>query len=155
MNEIRGEISGEGLRIAIVASCFNEEVVSGLIKGATSTLTKYGVEEISLIRVPGAFELAATCRLVAVEGRHDAVIALGAVIKGDTDHYQYICEAVTRGLTELSLHSPVPVLFGVLTTQTEELALKRSDPAGDNKGGEVAKAALEIISLHARLREES
>lgn len=152
--EIAGEPDGKGLRIAIVASRFNEEIVSGLIKGAISALEEKGVREISLLRVPGAFELPALCGKVALDGAHEAVIALGAVIKGETDHYRYICESVTRGLTDVALHSPVPVLFGVLTTENEELALKRSDSGQGNKGREAAISALEMISLYRKLRGE-
>ena len=137
--------------IVIVKSEFNKEIVDGLLKGCKRALAE---KEIKIISVPGAFELPAAAKraslqLSAPEAQQfnpEAVITLGCVIKGDTDHYDYICQAVTNGIMDISVQSSVPVLFGVLTCQNAELAFERSRDNDSNKGYEVGLAALELIN---------
>ena len=143
----------EKIRIGIVAARFNDLVVSRLIDGAEDALLRHGVlpAQISLIKVPGAFELPLVAKKMAESDRYDAVIALGAVIRGDTDHYTYVCNEVSKGLAAVGLESGLPVLFGVLTCDTLEQALLRAGSKAGNKGFECAVAALEMISLLEKL----
>lgn len=152
---IQGERHAAGRQIAIVASRFNDFVVSGLVKGAVSAWTKHGraEEELLVVRVPGAFELPVVVRQLAASGRYDAIIALGCVIRGDTAHFQYVAGECARGLQDVSVQSGIPVVFGVLTTETVEQALERAAPGGSNKGGEAMETALEMADLLAKLRD--
>ena len=129
--------------IAIIKSEFNKEIVDGLLEGCKKALAK---QEIKIISVPGAFELPAAARYYATSKNYQAVITLGCVIKGDTDHYSYICQAVTNGIMDISIQSSVPVLFGVLTCQNAELAFERSRENEFNKGYEVGLAALKLLN---------
>ena len=134
--------------IAIALSEFNHEVSEGLLSGCNQALLDKGVNDrsISVLRVPGAFELPAAAAKLAQYEDIDGVVALGAVIKGETDHYHYISQAVTNGLMQVTLHSTVPVMFGVLTCQTVELAIARSEPQSrNNKGYEVGIATMEML----------
>ena len=143
----------EKIRIGIVAARFNDLVVSRLIDGAEDALLRHGVlpAQISLVKVPGAFELPLVAKKMAESGKYDAVIALGAVIRGDTDHYNYVCSEVSKGIAAVGLESGLPVLFGVLTCDTLEQALLRAGSQAGNKGFECAVAALEMISLLEKL----
>ena len=143
----------EKIRIGIVAARFNDLVVSRLIDGAEDALLRHGVlpAQISLVKVPGAFELPLVAKKMAESGKYDAVIALGAVIRGDTDHYTYVCNEVSKGLAAVGLESGLPVLFGVLTCDTLEQALLRAGSKAGNKGFECAVSALEMISLLEKL----
>ena len=135
--------------IAIAVSEFNAEVSAGLLTGCQAALMESGIPEYDLdvTRVPGVFELPAAASRLSQQPGVQAVITLGAVIRGETDHYHYISEAVTRGLMQVTLRSPVPVLFGVLTCQNVELARARSEPTGRrNKGYEVGMAAVTMIA---------
>jgi len=136
-------------RYAIVACRFNEPVVSQLIAGAEAALLAHGVEadSIDCFRVPGAFELPLACQQVAQQGAYKAVIAIGAVIRGGTPHFEYISSACAHGLTNVALATDVPVIFGVLTTDDAEQAYFRADPERGNKGFEVGMAALEMVAL--------
>ena len=130
--------------IIIIKSEFNKEIVDGLLKGCKRALAE---KEIKIISVPGAFELPAAAKNALIQSNvPKAVITLGCVIKGDTDHYDYICQAVTNGIMDISIQSSVPVLFGVLTCQNAELAFERSMDNDSNKGYEVGLAALELIN---------
>lgn len=156
MNLYEGSLhleSPEKIRIGIVATRFNDLVVSRLIDGAEDALLRHGVlpAQISLVKVPGAFELPLVAKKMAESGKYDAVIALGAVIRGDTDHYTYVCNEVSKGLAAVGLESGLPVLFGVLTCDTLEQALLRAGSKAGNKGFECAVAALEMISLLEKL----
>jgi 6,7-dimethyl-8-ribityllumazine synthase len=149
MKEIQGSLDGSGLRVAIVVSRFNQVVTDELVSGATDELGRRGVDpdEIEVIRVPGAWELPAACARVVERGRAGAIIALGAVIRGDTPHFEFVAGEASRGLGALSRESSVPVVFGVLTTDTLEQALERV--VGEaNKGREAALAALEMANLY-------
>jgi len=136
-------------RFAIAAAKFNSEVVDRLIEGAMQGLRQHGVREshIHLVRVPGAFELPLVCQKLADTDQYEAVIALGAVIRGDTDHYEYVCRGVTDGIMRVSLDTGIPMIFGVLTCQTEELALERAGGKHGNKGYDAAVAAVEMAAL--------
>lgn len=136
-------------RFAIVASKFNREIVDRLVAGATDGLRQNGVAEdaIDLFWVPGAFELPLIAQELAGLQRYDAVIALGAVIRGDTDHYDYVCDAAAIGILKAGLNTGVPILFGVLTCDTDEQALDRAGGKSGNKGFDVALAAIEMANL--------
>jgi len=136
---------GSGLRVAIVASCWHAGVMDGLIDGARRGLADAGVESVDLVRVPGAFELPVACSALAAS--HDALVALGVVIRGGTPHFDYICQAATMGLTEVGIRTGVPVGFGVLTCDDEQQALDRAGLEGssEDKGHEAATAAVAMV----------
>ncbi|MEP7242390.1 MAG: 6,7-dimethyl-8-ribityllumazine synthase [Gammaproteobacteria bacterium] len=140
-------------RVAVIASRFNEFVVSGLIKGALASWTKHGGADADLLvaRVPGAWELPVVAGQLARSGVYDAIVALGAVIRGDTAHFEYVAGECARGLQNVSIETGIPVIFGVLTTETVEQALERAAPNGSNKGGEAMEAALEMADLLEKL----
>lgn len=137
-----------GLRVAVIAAQWHEKVMDGLIDGAQRALKEYGVEEPVLLRVPGSFELPVVARSLAVRGFH-AVVALGVVIRGGTPHFDYVCEATSMGLVQVSVDTGVPVGFGLLTCDNEEQALDRAGLAGshEDKGFEAATAALSTAVL--------
>ena len=149
MKELQGSPQAAGYRFAIVVSRFNPEITDGLLAGARDALAKAGVrdDDITLVRVPGAFELPVAAQRLAESGRVDAVICLGCLIKGDTMHFEYIADAATRGISEVGLATGVPVAFGVLTTLTDEQAEVRARPGEGNKGREAALAAVEMATL--------
>ncbi|MGB6605953.1 MAG: 6,7-dimethyl-8-ribityllumazine synthase [Steroidobacteraceae bacterium] len=150
---IEAEPSARGRRIAIVAARFNDLIVSSLLKGATRAWSERGgaPADLSIVRVPGAFELPVTARKLAGSGRFDAVVALGCVIRGDTPHFEYVAGECARGLQLASLETGVPVAFGVLTVETLEQALERAATDAGNKGGEAMESALEMAGVLARL----
>ena len=143
---------GRGLRVAIVRARFNERVVDGLSEGAEAALTEMGVGHVLVFDVPGAFELPLAARAAAASKRFDAVIALGAVIRGGTDHYQHIAREAAAGLQRAALDSGVPVAFGVLTVTRVSQALARSAPGPDNKGAEAARAAVAMVHALRAIR---
>ena len=150
MNIIEGKLAGAaGLKIAIVAARFNEFIVSRLIEGARDALVRHDVreEDISLAWVPGAFEIPVAARRLAESKRYDAVIALGAVIRGSTSHYDYVCAEVSKGIAHVSLSTGVPVMFGVLTTDTIQQAIERAGTKAGNKGHDCALGAIEMVNL--------
>jgi len=149
VHEWQGSAGAAGYRFAVVVSRFNPEITEGLLAGARATLEEAGVrdDDITLVRVPGAFELPIAAQRLAESGRVDAVICLGCLIKGDTMHFEYIAEAATRGIAEVGLATGVPVTFGVLTTLTDEQAEVRARPGDGNKGREAAAAAIEMATL--------
>jgi 6,7-dimethyl-8-ribityllumazine synthase len=146
--------SARGMRVALVRSAFNAEVVDGLVEGARRALLDMGAaaSALTVLEAPGAFELPLLARAAATSRRYDAVVALGAVIKGETDHYESICRAATDGLARVALDTGVPVGFGVLTCRTEEQARARSSRDEHNKGGEAARAAVALARQLAALR---
>lgn len=148
---------GKGARIAIVRSAFNEEIVGGLFDGAREALTAAGVHsrDIAVFEAPGAFELPLLVKAVARTRRFDAVVALGAVIGGETDHYEYICRAATDGLSRVALETGVPVGLGVLTVREESQARARSLPGAGNKGAEAARAALALAGVLRGVRRRT
>ena len=149
MKTFEGTLVSQGIKIGIVAARFNDFIVSRLIGGCEGTLLRHGVreEDISLAWVPGAFEIPLIASKMAKSGKFDAVIALGAVIRGSTSHYDYVCSEVSKGIANVSLNSDVPVLFGVLTTDSIEQAIERAGSKAGNKGSECAQGAIEMVNL--------
>jgi 6,7-dimethyl-8-ribityllumazine synthase len=150
---IEGDLQARDLRFAIAASRFNEFVVEALVRGAVDALRRHGVSEkdIELVRVPGAFDLPLVARRLAGSRRYDAVIALGAVIRGATPHFDYVAGECAAGLARVAADSGVPVTFGVLTTETIEQAIERAGSKAGNKGSDAALCALEMANLVRRL----
>lgn len=153
MRIISGTFENSQIRVGILASRFNEVIVSKLIDGAADALARHGVDldTVDLAWVPGAFEIPAAAKKMAESGRYDALICLGAVIRGETDHYEHVATEVTKGIAQVSLSSGIPVLYGVLTTDTVEQALNRAGLKSGNKGFECAMDALEMASLFKQL----
>ncbi|MBR4823940.1 MAG: 6,7-dimethyl-8-ribityllumazine synthase [Spirochaetaceae bacterium] len=150
MNVIEGNIvASENFKIGIVASRFNDFVVGRLVEGALDGLKRHNVkdENITLAKVPGAFEIPVVAKKMAASKKFDAVICLGAVIRGATSHYDYVCNEVSKGIAQVSLEYGMPVLFGVLTTENIEQAVERSGSKAGNKGTECALAAIEMIQV--------
>lgn len=150
---VEGDFQPTGARFAIVVARWNGEITENLRQGAQRALERQGVpqEDVQTFRVPGAFELPLAARKLAETGRFDAVIALGAVIRGGTPHFEYVCAETTRGIGEVALTTGVPIAFGVLTTDDLDQARERSGPGTDNKGEEAALTALEMVSLLRKL----
>lgn len=153
MPEFHGVPSGAGRRIVVVASRFNESVVKKLVDGALEALVKYGVlfDDIDVVWVPGAWELPLTARWLLDSERYDGVVAVGAVIRGETAHFDYIAGEASRGLAAASTESEIPIGFGVLTCDTDDQAEARAGGAHGNKGFDAAVATLEMIDLLNRL----
>ncbi len=150
---IQGELSAARRRVVVIASRFNEFVVSGLVKGAVSAWEKHGGNpaELVVVRVPGAFELPVLAARLAKSGKYEAIVALGCVIRGDTAHFEYVAGECARGLQNVCVETGIPVVFGVLTTETVEQALQRAAPGGSSKGGEAMDTALEMADLCVKL----
>jgi 6,7-dimethyl-8-ribityllumazine synthase len=146
---IEGEFTGASANYAIVVSRFNEFIVNSLQDGAISCLSRHGVADsaITVIKVPGAFELPLAAQKAAQSGQYDAIIALGAVIRGSTPHFDYVCTECSRGLNQVSLSFDIPVAFGVLTVDTIEQAIERAGTKAGNKGADAAMTAMEMVSL--------
>ena len=154
MNVLEGKlVAGKG-KFAIVAARFNEFIVSKLIAGAEDTLVRHGVDtdDITLAWVPGAFEIPLAAQKLAQSEQYCAVICLGAVIRGSTTHYDYVCNEVSKGIAQVGLQTGVPVLFGVVTTENLEQAIERAGTKAGNKGADAALAALELADLLPQLR---
>lgn len=145
---IEGDLQGQGLKIAIVVSRYNSFITDRLVEGAIDALRRHGVQEkdITLVKVPGSFELPLAVRRASA-GKVDAVIALGALIRGGTPHFDYLSAEVTKGIAQVSLDSGVPISFGVLTTDTVEQAIERAGTKAGNKGFEAALSAIEMAKL--------
>jgi 6,7-dimethyl-8-ribityllumazine synthase len=155
MNELRGSRTASGCRFAIVVSRFNEEITDGLLKGARQALADASVrdEDVTVMRVPGAFEIPVTALRAAETGRFDAVICIGCLIKGETLHFEYIAGAACQAIAEAAAATGVPMALGVLTTLTEEQAMERAADGPGNKGREAAMAAVEMATLFRQLQE--
>ena len=149
MKIYEGKLVSEGIRVGIVAARFNEFIVSKLLSGCEDGLLRHGVrsEDIAVAWVPGAFEIPLAAQAMAKSGKYDAVITLGAVIRGATSHYDYVCAEVSKGVANVSLNTGVPVLFGVPTTDTIEQAIERAGTKAGNKGAECAQGAIEMVNL--------
>ena len=154
MNEIETSLCGKGAKIAIAVSRFNEVVTSALLSGAVAKLTALGVSatDITVAYVPGAFELPGVCRKMIASKKVDAVIVLGAVIRGETPHFDVVVNAVTSGIAHLAATSDIPVLFGVLTTDNVDQAMNRAGLKCGNKGADCALSAVEMIQLYKNLK---
>jgi 6,7-dimethyl-8-ribityllumazine synthase len=146
--------SAVGFRVGIVAAKFNKQITSKLLDACVATLATHGVgnEDLEVVRVPGAFEIPLVARTMAKSGRFDAVICLGAVIRGDTPHFEYISAEVSRGIGQAAFDADVPIIFGVLTTETVAQAAERADPHRFNRGGDAAKSAIEMATVMRMIR---
>ena len=153
--ELQGSIMATGFRFAIIVSRFNAEITEGLLTGARAALESAQVraDDITLVRVPGAFEIPVMARRLAETGRFDAIICLGCVIKGETMHFEYIAAAVSQGIMDVGTATGIPVAFGVLTTLTDEQAAVRAAEGTENKGREAALAAVEMATLCRHIGE--
>lgn len=147
-------LNGKGLRIGIVSARFNDHIVTALRDGALRGLERCGVADEDIVEqwVPGAFEVPLAAKVLAQSGTVDAIICLGTVIRGDTPHFEYVCEAATHGILDAQMSTGVPVMFGVLTLETEQQAIDRSGPGIDNKGDEAALGAVEMALLLKTIR---
>ena len=156
MKTFEGKLVAHGMKVGIVAARFNEFITAKLIGGALDGLKRHGVPEeaIHLAWVPGAFEIPLVASKLANSGKYDAVICLGAVIRGSTSHYDYVCNEVSKGIAAVSLESGVPVLFGVLTTENIEQAIERAGTKAGNKGYDCAVSAIEMVNLLHELDAE-
>ena len=153
MNVLEGKLVAEGMKIGIVCARFNEFITSKLLGGAMDALVRHGVadSDVDVAWVPGAFEIPLAAQKMAATGKYDAILCLGAVIKGSTSHYDYVCAEVSKGIATVSLSSGLPVLFGVLTTDNIEQAIERAGTKAGNKGYDVAVSAIEMVNLFKNL----
>ena len=153
MKVLEGNVVAEGAKIGIVAARFNEFIVSKLVAGARDGLVRHNVsdDDITLAWVPGAFEIPLMAKKMAQSGKYDAVICLGAVIRGATSHYDYVCAEVSKGIANVSLEAGIPVMFGVVTTDNIEQAIERAGTKAGNKGYDCALGAIEMINLSKQM----
>jgi len=157
MNIVQGNIESKNAKVAIVISRFNSFLVESLLDGAVDTLKRFGQvadENITVVRVPGAVELPLAARRVAASGKFDGIIALGAVIRGGTPHFDFVAGECNKGLAQVALEYDIPVAFGVLTTDTIEQAIERSGTKAGNKGGEAALSLLEMVNVLQELEQQ-
>jgi 6,7-dimethyl-8-ribityllumazine synthase len=155
MQVIQGQVSAEGKTFGIVIGRFNSLVTSQLLNGAVDCLTRHGGKDnaITVVYVPGSFEIPQAAMLMAASGRFDALICLGCVIRGETPHFDYIAGEVTRGLGHIAMQTGVPVGFGVLTTENLEQALERAGAKGGNKGWDAAMSAMELLQVQIQIKK--
>lgn len=153
MSVFEGKLVSKDMKVGIVASRFNEFIVSKLVAGALDGLARHDVkeEDIDLAWVPGAFEIPLIASKMAKSGKYDAVICLGSVIRGSTTHYDYVCSEVSKGIANVSLNADIPVMFGVLTTENIEQAIERAGSKAGNKGYDCALGAIEMVNLIRRI----
>ena len=153
MKILEGMLSAQNIRVALVAARFNDLIVGRLIEGAVDCYTRHGgnPDSLELARVPGAWEIPLVCQRLAASGRFDAIIALGAVIRGDTPHFDYVAAEVSKGVASVAIQSGLPVIFGVLTTDSLDQALERAGVKAGNKGWEAMLAAIEMADLLPKL----
>lgn len=152
-NIIEGKLDAKGLRVGLLVSRFNSFVSERLVEGAIDALLRHGgeQEDVSVVRVPGAFEIPPTAKQMAQSGRYDAIVCLGAVIRGATPHFEYVSAEVSKGVASVAIDSGIPVTFGVLTTDTIEQAIERAGSKAGNKGFDAAMAAVEMANLYKAL----
>ncbi len=152
---VEGNFEGKGKSFAVVVARFNDFITKNLLSGAVDTLVRHGVDEtkITVYKVPGAFEIPYACKKAAEEGKYDAVIALGAVIRGATPHFDFVANEATKGVAQVSLQTGVPIVFGVLTTDTIEQAVERAGTKSGNKGADAAMTAIEMVNLFPAKRK--
>ncbi|HCU69199.1 MAG TPA: 6,7-dimethyl-8-ribityllumazine synthase [Desulfomicrobium sp.] len=150
---IEGQLQAQDLKITIIASRFNDFIVDRLIGGAVDYLVRHGAarEDLTIIRVPGAFEMPLVAQKVARSGKADAIVCVGAVIRGATPHFDFVCNEATKGIAHVSMETGVPIGFGLLTTDTLEQSIERAGSKGGNKGVEAAAAALETLRVLQQL----
>ena len=149
MKLYEGKLVSEGIKVGIVCARFNEFIVSKLLSGCEDVRLRHGIQpdDIAVAWVPGAFEIPLIASKMAKSGKYDAVIALGAVIRGSTSHYDYVCSEVSKGIASVALNSNIPAMFGVLTTDTIEQAIERASTKAGNKGADCAQGAIEMVNL--------
>ena len=149
MKLYEGKLVSEGIKVGIVCARFNEFIVSKLLGGCEDVLLRHRIrpDDIAVAWVPGAFEIPLIASKMTKSGKYDAVIALGAVIRGSTSHYDYVCSEVSKGIASVALNSNIPVMFGVLTTDTIEQAIERAGTKAGNKGADCAQGAIEMVNL--------
>lgn len=152
-NVVEGNLDAAGFTFALVVSRFNSFICDRLLEGALDTLTRHGAEEVNLtvVKVPGAFEIPLVAKKLAGSGKYDALICLGAVIRGGTPHFEYVSSEVTKGVASVSLDTGVPISFGVLTTDSVEQAIERAGTKAGNKGCEAAMSSIEMVNLFKAL----
>lgn len=153
MKILEGQLLAEGLKIGIVVSRFNEFITSKLLSGAEDTLSRHGAngDDITVAWVPGAFEIPLIAKKMAKSGKYDGIIALGAVIRGATSHYDYVCNEVSKGIALVNMETEVPTAFGVVTTENIEQAVERAGTKAGNKGSDAAMAVIEMVNLAKQL----
>lgn len=153
MKILEGKLLAEGLKIGIVVSRFNEFITSKLLSGAEDTLRRHGAnaDDITVAWVPGAFEIPLIAKKMAKSGKYDGIIALGAVIRGATSHYDYVCNEVSKGIALVNMETEVPTAFGVVTTENIEQAVERAGTKAGNKGSDAAMAVIEMVNLAKQL----
>ncbi len=156
-NIIQGDLAAKGLKIGIVAARFNDFITARLLDGALDALQRHGAADtdIDVVKVPGSYEIPLVARMLATSGRYQAVICLGAVIRGATPHFEYVSAEVSKGVAAVSLESGLPVIFGVLTTDTIEQAIERAGTKSGNKGWDAALSAIEMANVMRQLTERS
>ncbi|BAD84618.1 riboflavin synthase, beta subunit [Thermococcus kodakarensis KOD1] len=150
---IEGEFKGEGVKIGVVVARFNDLLTNELLSGALDCFERHSVEEVDVVKVPGSFEIPLVAKKLAESGKYDAVLALGAVVRGETKHFDLVANEVAKGVAKVSLDSGVPVIFGVITVEDELQGFNRAG-VKSNKGFEYAMAALEMANLMKKLREK-
>lgn len=157
VNYIEGNLSAEGRSFAVVAARFNDFVVKALLEGALDAIRRHGGDTaaVDVVWVPGSYEVPVAARGLAISGRYDAVICLGAVIRGATAHFDYVAGGVAGGISSVALETGIPVIFGVITTETIEQAIERAGTKMGNKGFEAAASAIEMADLMPRIRDRS
>ncbi|MFK4998246.1 6,7-dimethyl-8-ribityllumazine synthase [Bacillus sp. N9] len=156
MNQVyEGNLVGTGLKVGIVVGRFNEFITGKLLSGALDALKRHGVaeEDVSIAWVPGAFEIPLTAKKMAEQNKYDAIITLGTVIRGATPHFDYVCNEAAKGVANVGLQSGIPVIFGVLTTDTIEQAIERAGTKAGNKGWDSAVGAIEMANLYRSMQE--
>lgn len=155
VREIKGNLTARGRKFAIVCSRFNESITRQMLTGAVDTLQRHGVkdEEIEAVWVPGAFEIPYAAMKIAKSGTRDAIICLGAVIRGDTPHFEYICGEVSKSIALISLETGTPAIYGIITADTIEQAVERSGTKAGNRGRDAAAAAIEMSNLYSELEK--
>jgi len=151
---IEGQLSADGLRFGVVVARFNSFVTQHLLEGARDTLVRHGASDndVTVVHVPGSFEIPLVCQKLAESGQFDAIIALGAVIRGATNHYDLVCNQVAKGVHEVSMSAGLPVIFGVITTDSIEQAIERSGTKAGNKGVDAAVAAIEMVQVLRQIK---
>lgn len=149
MKKIEGNLVAKGKKFAIIGSRFNEFIVNKLIGGAEDAFLRHGVDanDITLVWVPGAFEIPLAAQKLAKSGKYDAVVCLGTVIRGATSHYDYVCNEVSKGIASVGLNTGIPVIFGIVTTENIEQAIERAGTKAGNKGFDAAVSAIEMVNL--------
>ena len=155
MKTLEGQLKADNLKFGIVVGRFNEFISSKLLSGSIDCLVRHGAdnEDITVAWVPGAFEIPLVAKKMAATGKYDAIICLGAVIRGATPHFDYVCAEVSKGIANVSLNTDIPVMFGVLTTDTIEQAIERAGTKAGNKGFECAEGAIEMVNLSRELEK--